>query len=74
MRGVLLDLDGVLYVGDEGVLGTGKVVDWLKNQSIPFLFLTNTTSTSHSQLVDKLAQFNIESTVDEFLTPPVVAC
>ena len=74
MRSVLLDLDGVLYVGNESVLGVGEVVDWLKSQSIPFLFLTNTTSTSHSQLVDKLAQFNIESTVDEFLTPPVAAC
>ena len=74
MRSVLLDLDGVLYVGDEGVLGASKVVDWLKNHSIPFLFLTNTTSRPRSQLVDKLAQFDIESTVDEFLTPPVAAC
>ena len=74
MLSVLLDLDGVVYVGDEVVPGADKAIDWLKNQSIQFLFLTNTTSRPRSQLVEKLAQFDIESTVDEFLTPPVAAC
>jgi Haloacid dehalogenase-like hydrolase len=44
MPGLLLDLDGVFYVGDDMVPGAADAVDWLRRAGVPHLFLTNTTS------------------------------
>jgi HAD superfamily hydrolase (TIGR01458 family) len=73
VRGVLLDLDGVLYVGDEPVPGAAAVVDWLARQGIPYRFLTNTTSRPRQALVDKLAGMGITAAADRVLTPAVAA-
>ena len=73
MRGVLLDLDGVLYVGDEPVPGAAAVVDWLSRERIPFRYLTNTTSRPRQAIVDKLLGMGISATSDQILTPAVAA-
>ena len=54
MRGVLLDLDGVLYEGDQPVPGAAGVVGWLVREGIPYRYLTNTTSRPRRAVVDKL--------------------
>jgi len=74
MSAILFDLDGVLYEGDKAIDGAADVVDWFCKKNIPHLFLTNTTSKSRAELVDKLAAFGIISTEKDFLTPPVAAC
>ena len=73
MRGVLLDLDGVIYVGDEPVDGGAATVDWLAREGMPFLFLTNTTSRPRQSIVDKLAGMGIDTSEDRVLTPAVAA-
>lgn len=73
MKAILFDLDGVLYTGEQAIEGAADVIDWCLNQSIPHLFLTNTSSRPRSALVDKLAGFNIRSALDDFLTPSVAA-
>jgi len=73
MRGVLVDLDGVLYVGDEVVPGATDAVAWLREQDIPHLFLTNTTSRPRSAIVGKLSGFGIEVQEDQILTPALAA-
>jgi HAD superfamily hydrolase (TIGR01458 family) len=73
MSAILFDLDGVLYVGDRAIEGAADAVDWFVQRNIPHLFLTNTTSKSRAALVEKLAGFGIQSTVDSLLTPPVAA-
>lgn len=52
MRGVLIDLDGVIYLSP----GAHTTVAWLRRQGIPHLFLTNTTSKPKAALLAKLAQ------------------
>ena len=64
MRGVLLDLDGVVYVGDEPVPGAAETVDWLAREGIPYRFLTNTTSRPRRAIVDKLAGMGIRAGED----------
>jgi len=54
MAGVLFDLDGVFYVGNEPVPGAVDTLEWFRQRGIPYLFLTNTTSKSRAGLVDKL--------------------
>jgi phospholysine phosphohistidine inorganic pyrophosphate phosphatase len=73
VRAVLLDLDGVLYVGDEAVAGAAATVDWLRRSGIPYLFLTNTTSRPRRAVVEKLNDLGVAATDDDLLTPAVAA-
>ena len=70
---MLLDLDGVVYVGDEPVPGAAGTVEWLAREDVPYLFLTNTTSRPRQALVDKLAGLGISAEPDQLLTPAVAA-
>lgn len=74
MSAILFDLDGVLYEGDQAIAGAAETIRWFKKNSIPHLFLTNTTSKSRLELVKKLAGFDIAAEVKDFLTPPVATC
>ena len=73
MRGVLLDLDGVLYVGDEPLPGAAGVVDWLAREGVPYRYLTNTTSRPRRAIVDTLGGMGITAAPDQVLTPAVAA-
>lgn len=73
MKAILFDLDGVLYTGENAIIGAADVINWCLDMAIPHLFLTNTTSRPRSSLVDKLAGFSIRSNPDDFLTPIVAA-
>ena len=41
VRGYVLDMDGVLYRGDEPIEGAGETVERLREQGLPVRFLTN---------------------------------
>ena len=73
MRGVLLDLDGVVYVGDAPVPGASAAVDWLEREGVPYRYLTNTTSRPRQAIVERLAGMGIAATADRILTPAVAA-
>ncbi|WP_245832039.1 hypothetical protein [Solemya velesiana gill symbiont] len=73
MRAVLFDLDGVLYVGDRVIAGAVEVLEWVRRENIPHLFLTNTTSRPRSAIAEKLAAMGIVVGESEILTPPLAA-
>ncbi len=73
MRGILFDLDGVFYVGDQAIPGGRETLDWVRAQHIPHCFLTNTSSRPRSALVAKLTTYGISIKEEEILTPPVAA-
>lgn len=73
MTALLIDLDGVLYEGDEPVPGAAEAAAWIREQNIPHLFLTNTTSRPRSALVEKLGGMNVQTDENRILTPPVAA-
>jgi HAD superfamily hydrolase (TIGR01458 family) len=73
MRGILFDMDGVLYNSDRLIPGAVETVAWLRARRIPHLFVTNTTSRGRAALVEKLRGFGIEASEDDILTPPVAA-
>lgn len=70
---MLIDLDGVLYVGDEAVPGAAEAVAWLAAEQIPHRYLTNTTSRPRSAIVAKLRRLGIEAAEADVLTPAVAA-
>jgi phospholysine phosphohistidine inorganic pyrophosphate phosphatase len=69
MRGILLDLDGVLYNSEEPIDGAAQTAGWIQANGIPHLFVTNTTSRGRAALAEKLARFGIPAGRDEILTP-----
>lgn len=70
---ILFDLDGVFYQGNEPVPGAAGVAAWARQEAIPHLFLTNTTSRPRDSLVEKLAGLGIETDSAHVLTPVVAA-
>lgn len=72
IRGLLFDMDGVVYNSDRPIPGAAEAVRWVRQERIPHLFVTNTTSRDRSALVEKLRGFGIEVTEDEILSPAVV--
>lgn len=68
-RGILFDMDGVLYNADRPIAGAVETVEWVRAQGIPHLFLTNTTSRDRESLAGKLAGFGIKASSAEILTP-----
>lgn len=71
--GLLLDLDGVLYVGDVAVPGAAEAVAWLQQRDVPHGFVTNTSSRPRRAVVDKLGRLGITVDEEDVLTPVVVA-
>ncbi len=73
MAALLIDLDGVLYEAERPVPGAAEAIYWLRDNAIPHLFLTNTTSRPRRALVEKLSRMNISAAAQSILTPPVAA-
>lgn len=72
-RAVLLDLDGVLYVGDRALPGAAETVAWLEERAVPFLFLTNTSSRPRHEVVQRLRRLGVPAREEQVLTPVVAA-
>jgi len=60
IKGLLIDLDGVIYNDSQPIVGAKETISWLKEKHIPFCFITNTTMKHRSTLVTKLANMEIE--------------
>lgn len=72
-RGILFDLDGVIYNSETPIEGAAEVIAWARRERIPFLFVTNTTSRPRETLVRKLESFGIPAAAEDIWTPPVAA-
>jgi len=68
IKGLLIDMDGVLYRGRAPVAGADRFVAFLRRQGIPFLLLTNNSSLTPEQYVAKLRGMGIEVHAGELLT------
>lgn len=73
IKGYLVDLDGVLYVGDEVIPGAVRTLDILKAAGYPVRGVTNTTTKSTSTLARRLESMGIPLTKDEIVNTPRAA-
>lgn len=55
----LIDLDGVIYRGNELLPGAKEFIAWLEANSKKYLFLTNNSFASETQVLEKLARLSI---------------
>lgn len=70
---LLIDLDGVVYRGEEPIAGAADAVRWLEAAQIPHLFVTNTSSKPRAAIVARLAECGITVAEDAILAPPDAA-
>lgn len=68
IKGLLIDMDGVLYRGNEPISGGREFVALLRREGTPFLLLTNNSTRMPVQYVDKLARMGIEVGEGDILT------
>ena len=73
VRGLLLDLEGVLYQEDAAIQGAVAAVTALLQQGLDIRFLTNTTTQPRSRIVERLAGYGIPVEADQLFTPPLAA-
>lgn len=68
IKGVLFDLDGVFYVGNQLVSGGNETLSWLQSQGIGYRFVTNNSTLSRSALVAKLQHLGLDISENELLS------
>ncbi|MFF5383264.1 HAD-IIA family hydrolase [Pedobacter suwonensis] len=62
-QGLLIDMDGVIYSGEELIQGADRFVKYLLEENIPFTFMTNNSQRTPAEVIKKLKGMGIK--VDE---------
>jgi len=66
--GFIIDMDGVIYHGNQLIPGVMDFIAWLEAQKKKFLFLTNGNEKSPRELQQKLARLGIQVGENHFYT------
>ena len=73
VKGVLLDLSGVVYQGDHLLPGAAEAIARLRDDSVPLRFLTNSTRTPKRRIIERLRAMGLQIAADEVFTPAQAA-
>ena len=60
MFGYLIDMDGVIYRGNELIPGADRFINELRSCDVPFSFLTNNSQRTRRDVVVKLQRLGME--------------
>lgn len=64
---LIIDMDGVLYRGDEPMLRLREFFAFLRERPIPFILATNNSTRSSQEYADKLAKMGVQVSPSEVL-------
>ncbi|WP_257349570.1 TIGR01457 family HAD-type hydrolase [Pseudalkalibacillus decolorationis] len=67
-EGYLIDLDGTMYRGKERIEEAVIFVKALESENIPYLFVTNNSSSTREQTAKRLQKFDVPATPDQVFT------
>jgi HAD superfamily hydrolase (TIGR01457 family) len=67
VRGVLFDMDGVIYVGETPLAGVQDALDYLTKTGRKWLLVTNNASRTPEQFVEKLTKMNMRVRPEQVL-------
>ena len=70
IRNLIIDMDGVLWLGDQPMPTLNSFFDTLRALKIKFVLATNNASKSGNEYVAKLRKFGVNVAVEEILTSP----
>ena len=73
IRGFLIDLDGVLYVGNRAIDGAPEAIEFLIEKGYPFRCISNTTRKCRHSIASHLSSMGFEIPEDYIFTPPLAA-
>lgn len=73
IQGLLIDLDGVIYIDNTLIPGAIETIRFLKERNIPCRFLTNTTIHSLGSLHRKIVRLQLPIEKEEIVSPPAAA-
>lgn len=73
ISGLLVDLDGTIYVGGEAIPGAVEAVERLKNVGVSLRFVTNTTRKPRREVHEDLVRLGFGIEEWEILTPAKTA-
>lgn len=59
IRAVVMDMDGVLWRGDEPLPAMVEMFEWLRESAMPFVLATNNSSKTRADYVAKLARLGV---------------
>ncbi len=71
MKGLLIDLDGVLYVQEQIIPGAMEALHFIKERQISHRFVTNTTNVNRTQLASRLQQAGFAIPMEHLFTAPL---
>lgn len=74
IHGILFDLEGVLYVGNQVIDGARDTIHYVRERHIPHRYVTNTTTQSREALSQKLQALGLPIEPHEILSAPYAAC
>ena len=72
-KGLLVDLDGTLYVGDEPVEGAREAVERLLAAGLAIRYVTNTTRKPRREVVARLSEMGFPAHEEHEFTPAAAA-
>lgn len=67
LRGFIFDMDGVIYRGNAVMPGAARFIAALREARIPYLFLTNNSTTPPAAVARRLVGMGIPATADDVL-------
>ena len=67
IRHLIIDMDGVLYLGDKPMPRLVEFINFLRQHSIQFILATNNSTRTSQEYVDKLARMGVRVYPDEIL-------
>jgi HAD superfamily hydrolase (TIGR01458 family) len=73
VKGLLIDLDGVLYVGGQPLKGAREAIAYLTNKKYTFRFISNTTRKCRKTISDQLTAMGFAIPEEYIFTPPQAA-
>ncbi len=73
IRAVLVDLSGVLYVGDQPVPGAVQALGRLQAADVPHRFVTNVTRTPPAELIRRLKAMGFDVSQEHLFSAPIAA-
>jgi len=68
LRGFIFDMDGVIYRGNRVLPGAPEFVSQLRRAGVPYLFLTNNSTTPAGRVAERLVGMGIEATEHDVIT------
>jgi HAD superfamily hydrolase (TIGR01458 family) len=73
IRGLLIDLDGVLYQGGKAIPGACEAIEYLTRKKVPFRCISNTTRKCRKTLCSQLSAMGFAIPKEDIFTPPQAA-